>query len=154
MLSVIGGKITTYRRLAEKALETLAPYLPTMREPWTAGSPLPGGDILNGDVELLAAALRRLFPFLRAAEALRLAGAYGTRAAKWLEGASSRADLGEEFGGGMTRREVDYLVREEWARTPDDIYWLHSKTGLRASPADQQRLADYLAARLKSGAAA
>ncbi|MGH8204766.1 MAG: glycerol-3-phosphate dehydrogenase [Steroidobacteraceae bacterium] len=154
VLSVIGGKITTYRRLAEKALETLAPYLPSMRDPWTAGSPLPGGDILNGDVELLAAALRRLFPFLRAAEALRLAGAYGTRAAKWLEGASSRADLGEEFGGGMTRREVDYLVREEWARTPDDIYWLHSKTGLRASPADQQRLADYLAARLKSGAAA
>ena len=154
VLSVIGGKITTYRRLAEKALETLAPYLPAMRDPWTAGSPLPGGDILNGDVELLAAALRRLFPFLRAAEALRLAGAYGTRAAKWLEGASSRGDLGEEFGGGMTRREVDYLVREEWARTPDDIYWLHSKTGLRASPADQQRLADYLAARLKSGAAA
>ena len=117
-----------------------------MRAPWTAGQPLPGGDILNGDVDLLAAALHRLWPFLSEAEARRLARAYGTRARVWLEGARSRADLGEDFGGGMTQREVDYLVREEWARTADDIYWLHSKTGLDATPADRQRLDRYLGA--------
>ena len=145
-LSVIGGKITTYRRLSEQALEALAPFLPSMRAPWTARQPLPGGDILNGDVDLLAAALHRLWPFLSEAEARRLARAYGTRARVWLEGTRSRADLGEDFGGGMTQREVDYLVREEWARTADDIYWLHSKTGLDATPADRQRLEKYLGA--------
>jgi len=154
VLSVIGGKITTYRRLAERALETLAPFLPAMRDPWTSRAPLPGGDILNGDVDFLATALRRLWPFLGETEARRLAHAYGTRAARWLEGAVSRADLGEEFGGGMTRREVDYLVREEWARTADDIHWLHSKTGLRATDTDYDRLRDYLAGRLKTGDAA
>jgi glycerol-3-phosphate dehydrogenase len=146
VLSVIGGKITTYRRLSELALDALSPFLPAMRGPWTAGVPLPGGDILNGDVDLLAAALRRLWPFLGEADARRLARAYGTRARVWLEGARTREDLGEDFGGGMTRREVDYLVREEWARTADDIYWLHSKTGLDATPADRERLEKSLAA--------
>jgi glycerol-3-phosphate dehydrogenase len=146
VLSVIGGKITTYRRLSELALDALSPFLRAMRGPWTAGVPLPGGDILNGDVDLLASALRRLWPFLGEADARRLARTYGTRARAWLEGSRTREDLGEDFGGGMTRREVDYLVREEWARTADDIYWLHSKTGLDATPSDRERLEKYLAA--------
>jgi glycerol-3-phosphate dehydrogenase len=147
VLSVIGGKITTYRRLAEQALDALAPFLPAMREPWTAGAPLPGGDILGGDVDFLAAALRRLYPFLGENDASRLARSYGTRAARFLEGAHSRTDLGEDFGGGLSRREVDYLVREEWARSADDIYWLHSKVGLDATPADRSRLERYLGSR-------
>ncbi len=146
VLSVIGGKITTYRRLAERALDALAPFLPSMRGPWTSDEPLPGGDVLGGDVDFLAAALRRLWPFLSEADARRIARAYGTRARRWLEGVRTRADLGQDFGGGMTQREVDYLVREEWARTAHDVYWLHSKTGLRATPADRRRLADYLGA--------
>jgi glycerol-3-phosphate dehydrogenase len=151
VLSVIGGKITTYRRLAEQALEALAPHLPPMREPWTSETPLPGGDILGRDADVLAASLHRLWPFLHEAEARRLACAYGTRASRWLEGARSRADLGEDFGGGMSRREVDYLVREEWARSPEDVYWRHSKTGLHATPAEAAQLRDYLGAKLRSG---
>jgi len=150
-LSVIGGKLTTYRLLAEHALEALLPFFPSMRGPWTSTAPLPGGDILGGDVDFLAAALCRLWPFLGDIEADRLARAYGTRAARLLEGANTRADLGEEFGGGMTRREVDWLVREEWARSAEDILWRHSKTGLRAAPGDAERLRDYLGAKLRSG---
>ena len=77
-------------------------------------------------------------------ECRRLAAAYGTRCLQLLEPVQSRADMGEEFGGGMTRIEVDYLVREEWARSAEDIAWRHSKAGLRATAADLQRLRDYL----------
>jgi glycerol-3-phosphate dehydrogenase len=153
VVSVIGGKITTYRRLAEQVLDVLAPFLPPMRGAWTSATPLPGGDILGGDVDVLAAALGRLWPFLGEADARRIARAYGTRASRWLEGARTRDDLGEDFGGGMTRREVDYLVREEWARSADDVYWRHSKTGLRATPGDRQRLQEHLGrARRRSAA--
>jgi glycerol-3-phosphate dehydrogenase len=144
LMSVIGGKLTTYRQLAELALGRLAPYLGALPGPWTATAPLPGGDLPGGDVEVFCADLQRRWPFLGERQARRLARAYGTRAATILDGAQSRADLGEDFGGGMTAREVDYLVREEWARTPHDIYWLHSKTGLWATPADRRRLDDYL----------
>jgi glycerol-3-phosphate dehydrogenase len=144
LLSVIGGKLTTYRQLAELSLGRIAPYLRALPGPWTAAAPLPGGDLPGGDVDAFCADLQRRWPFLGERQARRLARAYGTRATTILEGAQSRADLGEDFGGGMTAREVDYLVREEWARTPHDIYWLHSKTGLWATPADRQRLDDYL----------
>jgi glycerol-3-phosphate dehydrogenase len=144
ILSVIGGKITTYRRLSELALERLAPYLGPMREPWTSSAPLPGGDFPGGDVDAFIALLRRRWPFLGNAESRRLAGAYGTRCLQLLELVHSRADMGEEFGGGMTRIEVDYLVREEWARSAEDIAWRHSKSGLSATAADLQRLRDYV----------
>jgi glycerol-3-phosphate dehydrogenase len=144
LLSVIGGKLTTYRRLAELALERLGPHLGPIRGPWTASAPLPGGDIPGGDVEAFAAELHRRWAFLGERRCRRLARAYGTRTLRLLEPARSAADLGEEFGGGMTRLEVDYLVREEWARSAHDVQWLHSKTGLWATPADRQRLDDYL----------
>ncbi len=144
LLSVVGGKLTTYRQLSELALERLAPFLGPLPGSWTATAPLPGGDIPGGDVAGLVAEIQRRWRFLGEREARRLARAYGTRATRFLEGARSPADLGEAFGGGMTAREVDYLVREEWARTPHQVYWLHSKTGLRATPADRRRLEDYL----------
>jgi glycerol-3-phosphate dehydrogenase len=153
VLSVIGGKITTYRRLAEEALERLQPFLPRMGDAWTATAPLPGGDILGGDAVRLAAALQHLWPFLLADEARRIARAYGTRASRWLEGAQRREDLGEDFGGGMTRREVDYLLREEWARNAEDILWRHSKAGMHATADGRRRLDAYLAGRVRSGAA-
>ena len=143
-LSIVGGKLTTYRILAEQALEKLEPHLGTLRPSWTSSSPLPGGNIAGGHFEALAPALGRLHPFLGAADCRRLSRAYGTRAMRLLEGVKSRADMGEEFGGGLTRLEVDYLVREEWARSADDILWRHTKTGLRATPAEIQRLRDYV----------
>ncbi len=144
VLSVLGGKITTYRRLAEFALEKLESCLGPMRAPWTSSAPLPGGDLPGGDIDVFIALLRHRWPFLGDAECRRLAGAYGTLALRLLEPVRSRADMGEEFGGGMTRLEVDYLIREEWARSAEDIAWRHSKTGLGATAADQQRLLDYV----------
>jgi glycerol-3-phosphate dehydrogenase len=147
MLSVIGGKLTTYRQLAELALERLEPFLGPLPGSWTATAPLPGGDIPGGDVEAFSLQLQRSWPFLGERECRRLAHAYGSLAPGLLADARSRADLGEEFGGGMTAREADYLVREEWARTAHDIHWLHSKTGLWATPADHQRLIRHLECR-------
>ena len=144
VLSVFGGKITTYRSLAEKALEKLEPYLGPLAAPWTGTTPLTGGDIPGGDIESFIAGLRQRFPFLDAPQARRFAFAYGTRIARFLAGVGSRENMGEDFGGGLTRVEVDYLVREEWARSAEDIYWRHTKTGLHATPADQQRLAVWL----------
>jgi glycerol-3-phosphate dehydrogenase len=146
VLSVIGGKLTTYRCLSEFALDKLAPHLGPMPGPWTSTAPLPGGDFPRGDIDAFVAELRSRWPFLDNAGSRRLARAYGTRALRLLEPVRSLADMGEEFGGGMTRVEVDYLMREEWARTAEDILWRHSKTGLSASPADRQRLCDYVGA--------
>jgi glycerol-3-phosphate dehydrogenase len=145
LLSVIGGKLTTYRCLAELALERLAPIIGQMAAPWTATAALPGGDLPGGDVDAFALELERRWPFLGARRGRRLARAYGTRALRLLEPAHAAADLGEDFGGGMTRLEVDYLVREEWARSARDVHWLHSKTGLHATADDRKRLDDYLA---------
>jgi glycerol-3-phosphate dehydrogenase len=144
VLSVFGGKITTYRRLAEHALKKLEPHLGPMSAPWTANIPLPGGDIPGGDVEAFFSDVCLRWPFLDAPQARRLVRAYGTRISRLLAGVNSRQDMGEDFGGGLTRVEVDFLVREEWAASAEDLYWRHSKAGLYASPADQRRLAAYL----------
>jgi glycerol-3-phosphate dehydrogenase len=144
VLSIIGGKLTTYRILAEQALEKLEPYLGALAPPWTSSSPLPGGNIGGGNADALPAALGRLFPYLDEFACRRLARAYGTRAMQMLDGTKSRADLGEELGGGLTRREVDYLVREEFARSAEDILWRHTKCGLFTTPAEVQRLRAYI----------
>jgi glycerol-3-phosphate dehydrogenase len=141
LLSVFGGKITTYRRLAEHALEKLAPHLPQRTAPWTARAPLPGGDMANADFGLFLAELQRARPFLPAPLAYRLARAYGTRVDRLLGNATRLADLGEDLGGGLSEAEVDYLVREEWAQTPDDILWRRSKLGLHAPAETAARLA-------------
>jgi len=138
LLSIYGGKITTYRRLAEEAMEHLAPYLPgtKAREGWTASAPLPGGDLDVSAFPALAGQLVRDYPFLTAAHANRLAHAYGTRAVKLLGGAKSMADLGRAFGATLTEREVDYLMAQEWARSAVDVVWRRSKLGLQMSAAE------------------
>lgn len=148
IVSILGGKITTYRRSAEAAVDALIPHLaPPRREPWTADIPLPGGDFERGDFERFLRQLRARRPWLPSALALRLARAYGTRVEKILGVAESAADLGEDFGAGLFRAEIDYLIDQEWARTADDILWRRSKLGLRLSPADVLRVRDYLAER-------
>jgi glycerol-3-phosphate dehydrogenase len=144
LLSVFGGKITTYRRLAEHALEKLEPHLGPMAASWTGSTALPGGDIPNGDMESFVSDVQDRWPFLGAPLAWRLAGAYGTRIALLLGEIESCRDMGEDFGGGLTRLEVDFLMGEEWATSVEDLYWRHSKAGLYASPADERRLAAYL----------
>jgi glycerol-3-phosphate dehydrogenase len=132
LLSIFGGKITTYRRLAERALRMLAPGLGCMADPWTHRQPLPGGDF--GDIADLSSRLRSGWPFLTPALAMRLARSYGTRAERLIGDARALADLGPDVGGGLTLREIDYLVRHEWAMTPEDILWRRSRLGLQASP--------------------
>jgi glycerol-3-phosphate dehydrogenase len=150
LLSIYGGKITTYRRLAEEALARLSPYLPGVEfkasEGWTAKSPLPGGDMDVSAVAALAAELQRNYPFLTSAHANRLAHAYGTRATKVLGGAKSMADLGQSFGATLTASEVSYLMASEWALTSEDIVWRRSKLGLRMSSAEISALDDWMAA--------
>jgi glycerol-3-phosphate dehydrogenase len=147
VLSVFGGKITTYRRLAEHALEKIAPLLGRpLGTPWTAGTPLPGGDLPGGDFDAFLAALAVRHPGFPAPTLRRLARAYGTRAERILADAATPADLGEDFGAGLSAAEVDYLVREEWARDAEDILWRRSKLSLHLPAEGARRLAEYLAA--------
>lgn len=147
VLSIFGGKLTTYRRLAEHALEMLAPFLPTMGKGWTGTAPLPGGDFggdLEGDFAGFLADVRRRWPFLSPELSARLAHAYGSRIARILGQAQSMADLGEHFGQGLTEAELRYLARHEWARTSRDVLWRRSKLGLTAAPEMAQRIDRWL----------
>ncbi|ACA16440.1 FAD dependent oxidoreductase [Methylobacterium sp. 4-46] len=145
LLSVFGGKITTYRRLAEAALEQLRDHLGAARAPaWTARARLPGGDFPATGYAALAAAIRREYPFLDPAHAARLVRAYGTEAREILQGASGPADLGRVFGADLTEREVRYLMRREWAVGAEDVLWRRSKLGLRLSPAEAAALDGFM----------
>ncbi len=146
-LSVFGGKITTFRRLAEHALARLRPYFPHMGPAWTEKAKLPGGDIEDGDFTAFAESVRRRWHFLDAAAALRLAGAYGTQIERILGRARSMADLGRDFGCGLSQAELDYLARDEWARTADDVLWRRSKLGLHLSKAEAEAVASYFGER-------
>lgn len=145
LLSVFGGKITTYRRLAEAALEKLAPCLkPPRAGPWTATVPLPGGDMEGGDFERFLRALHANYPWLCAATAARLARAYGTRAKVILGTSKGVDDLGTSFGEGFYQAEIDYLIDKEFALTAEDILWRRSKRGLHLSPAEYAQIKAYV----------
>ncbi len=148
LLSVFGGKITTYRRLAERALDRLAPFFPAVGRPWTDRAQLPGGDIPDGDIQKLVGTLRQAFPALPPDLVDRLAKAYGTRAEALLDGMRSIGDLGEHFGANLYAREVDYLMAHEWATSPEDVLWRRTKLGLHVTKEDAARLADYMKRRL------
>lgn len=144
VLSVFGGKITTFRRLAEHALEKLEPYFPGLEPAWTGDADLPGGDMPDADFDAFLASLVTDKTFLPPKTARRLARAYGTKVHDILHGATTLADLGESFDGGLSAREVDYLRANEWAVTAEDILWRRSKLGLRTSKDSAARLSAYL----------
>ena len=147
ILNIFGGKITTYRKLAEGALDKIAPHL-QMKGPWTAGAPLPGGDFAVDEVSKLVARLKAEHPFLSDYATRRLVRAYGTEAWDVLDGAQSAEDLGEDFGATLTAREVDWLMAKEWARTAEDVLWRRSKLGLRLSADEAARLDAWMAAKV------
>ena len=149
---MFGGKLTTYRKLAESAMGELAPWFTQMTGSWTATAPLPGGEGMSTPQALCDEILAR-FGWLPAALAKRWALTYGSRTWTLLEGAKGPEDLGETIGGGLFSREVDYLCREEWAVSADDILWRRSKLGLFMSEAEQQNLTGYLQRRGLSRAA-
>jgi glycerol-3-phosphate dehydrogenase len=147
LLNVFGGKITTYRRLAEGAMGKLSPFFPGLRGDWTARVPLPGGDFRHDEVGRMVDALLVAYPFLTGACAKRLIRAYGTDARVMLGEARRVEDLGRGFGHDLTEAEVVWLMDREWAREAADVLWRRSKLGLRLSEAEAKALADWMAER-------
>ena len=140
LLNVFGGKITTYRRLAESAMERIGAHLDVENGPWTAGVPLPGGDFGVDEVDDLMARLKAEYPFLDAYACRRMVRAYGTEAWDMLGDAQNATDLGEAFGATLTAREVEWLMTREWARSAEDVVWRRSKLGLRLTDVQIERL--------------
>jgi glycerol-3-phosphate dehydrogenase len=135
LLSILGGKLTTYRKLAEQAVDILLPRLERCAAAWTAATPLPGAE--DPDVSIPA--------WLPADVGARYSAAYGGRAAILLRGCAEIADLGIAFGAGLYAAEVRYLMQHEWAHTADDVLWRRTKLGLRFSREERRTLTDWMA---------
>src|SRR5690606_34452315 len=144
LLTVEGGKITSYRHLAEEAVDALAERLPALSGPaWTGSAPLPGGDFATDGQPTLIAELRAKHPFLSETDATRIVRAYGTRAARWLGEAKGWTDLGRNFGAGLSEAELGYLRCTEWASTAEDALWRRSKLGLHMDEAQRAAVAEW-----------
>ncbi|MDE2385307.1 MAG: glycerol-3-phosphate dehydrogenase, partial [Alphaproteobacteria bacterium] len=142
MLSVFGGKITTSRKLAEAALEKIAPFFPKLGKPWTAAAQLPGG-LAYAQVPSYITAQQKKYSFLKPQNVARLFRAYGTRMQEILGEARFASDLGQWFGP-LSQSEVEFLQREEFAQTADDILWRRSKLGLHMKPAEIEALRAFM----------
>ncbi len=144
LINIFGGKITTYRRLAESALKKIEQALGARGGAWTAEAPLPGGDFPVLGFEALITQLKKETPFVAEATIRRLARNYGTRARQIL---GPTGELGRIFGADLGEKEVDYLMDQEWARDADDVLWRRSKLGLKISANGKDALAAYMKAR-------
>ena len=144
LLSVFGGKITTYRKLAEHALQKLKPFFPAMKGDWTSSAPLPGGEIPGGDFDGFLTRLKRDNGWLPDALALHLSRLYGTRASDVINGATSLEGMGQKFGDQLYEAEIIYLRRNEWAETADDILDRRTKHRLHLTPEQQLAVARYI----------
>lgn len=130
-VNIFGGKITTYRKLAESMMEEIEQLIGARNAPWTAQSQLPGGDFAVADYNKLVSKLKSEFPFIQASLSERLVRSYGTKAWVLMQGAKTLEDMGTEFGGSLTEREVNYLMKHEWAECAEDVVWRRSKLGIR-----------------------
>ncbi len=144
ILSAFGGKITTYRKLAEHGLEKLKPFFSQMTGPWTATAPLPGGAMPGADFEAWLSAFGKARPWLPAPLARHYARAYGVDAETLLEGAASLSDLGRCFGGLLYEREARWAIAREWARTPEDVLTRRTKHGLFLTADQRAAFADWM----------
>ncbi|MCB4456435.1 glycerol-3-phosphate dehydrogenase [Leisingera sp. McT4-56] len=144
LLNVFGGKITTYRKLAEAALAKIGEVFPQLPTDWTAGVALPGGDFAVADVKKLQNKLAADYPFLSPYGTRRLIRAYGTEAWEVLGEAKSAEDLGQDFGATITAQELDWAIAREWARTGEDYLWRRTKLGLRLDEAQRAAVDDYI----------
>ena len=141
MLTVYGGKITTFRRLAEEAVGQVGGALGRVGTPWTADATLPGGDLGMG-LAAFEAEMARRYPWLDGIG--RLVRRHGAELPAILDGARVAADLGEDFGAGLTAREVAWMVGREWARSAEDVLWRRSRLGLHMTPAQQEQLRQHI----------
>lgn len=144
LLSIFGGKITTYRKLAEAALSKLHHYFPEMGESWTAKTSLPGATEATHTLSDVRSLLQEVHPWLSVPMLERFSRSYGILCLRFLGNAKSTQDLGEHFGHGLYQAEVDYLIGEEWATTCEDILWRRTKLGLLFSNSETGNLASYL----------
>ncbi len=151
VLSIYGGKVTTYRRLAEHAMQKLAPYFRGMRPDWTANEPLLGGDFRGASREQARDMLFERYRFLPQEVLRSLFRRHGMLAYDVLDSVTSAADLGEHFGAGLYAREIDYFVQLEWALTAEDVLWRRTKVGLYLKDAQKQRVTEYLHERSSAG---
>ncbi|MEN2990544.1 glycerol-3-phosphate dehydrogenase [Tistrella sp. BH-R2-4] len=151
LINIFGGKITTYRRLAESALEKIEGFLGHRAPAWTVEAPLPGGDFPATGYDDAVRALLADYRFLDATLGRRLVRQYGTRARMILGGARSMADLGRHVGAGMTEAELRYLIDHEWARTADDVLWRRTKHGLHMTAAEHAGCAAVMAELMAGG---
>ncbi|RUU77060.1 glycerol-3-phosphate dehydrogenase, partial [Mesorhizobium sp. M7A.F.Ca.MR.362.00.0.0] len=143
LLSVFGGKITTFRKLSEHALEKIQPFFPMMKKAWTAKIPLPGGDLPNADFEQFLSDLHSEFSWLSPSLVKHYARSYGTRARQLLAGAQREADLGRRFGPDLYEREARFLAETEWAGTSADILERRTKHGLHLNAAERKAFEDW-----------
>ncbi len=144
ILSVYGGKITTYRRLSEQVVDMLAGHLGRREPHWTHNAPLPGGDIPDADIESFTRQCAARYPWLPEQLLRHCVRHYGTDIHALLAGCNSVGDLGKHFGAGLHAAEVAYLVRHEWARTAEDILWRRTRKGLGVPPGGVRQLCAYL----------
>jgi glycerol-3-phosphate dehydrogenase len=154
LLSIFGGKITTYRKLAEHAMARLAPLIGCKAGSWTATAPLPGGDLPGADFGRFLDGFMAAHPWLPGPLATRLARAYGSRAERILAGRQGLNDLGQNLGGDLFEAELDYLVAEEWALAAEDVLWRRSKLGLHLDEAAKAQVEAWFREHLKSRKAA
>ncbi|MDB6176362.1 glycerol-3-phosphate dehydrogenase [Paracoccus sp. Z330] len=143
LLNVFGGKITTFRELAERGMHKLSGIFPKMGPDWTEEATLPGGEIANADFESYANLLRELLPWMPRPLVLHYGRLYGARTKDVVAGANSVADLGRHFGGLLYEAEIRYLVAHEWARHPDDILYRRTKHYLHLTPEQRGAFAEW-----------
>lgn len=143
LLSVFGGKLTTYRKLAESALVKLAPFYSQMGPAWTKDSYLPGGSA-DFDGDKLATQLQQQYPWLNAFTCQRMAHNYGSRVEVLFNGITTEVEMGQHFGEGVYQCELDYLIAHEFVQTATDALWRRSKLGLYLTPSQQQLIGDYI----------
>lgn len=151
LLTVIGGKITVHRLLAEAAMQELQAVFPQLKPAWTNDALLPGAHFEQHDFTLFLHDLFRHYFWLPQSLVRRLAHQYGDRVYVFLEGAEEMADLGQHFGHGLYQKEVDYLCEHEWAEDLDDIIWRRTKLGLKMTTIEKMQLQQYLANKHKCG---
>lgn len=144
LVTVIGGKITTHRTLAEHVMEQLQPYFPAMGKPWTANTTLPGSNFNEGNFNHFYQIFKTTYPWLPEKTALHYAKNYGTRAHLLLNNVKNASGLGEEFAGGLYQCEIEFLMKHEWARTAEDILWRRTKLGLFFNVDDIKKLETWL----------
>lgn len=144
LLSIYGGKITTYRKLAESVLDKLAPFLPELSPRWTENSHLPGGNFSPGDFTSEVSRLQTASPLLSPDHARRLIRTYGTRGFDIVEHIKTQADMGHCFGNTLYQFEVEYLIKHEWAQTAEDVLWRRTNMGLRLTPQETEALQTWI----------